>query len=214
MAAWSIYRQPRSARQRARAAHRDVAVPHGRQQRGQPAAPGRRTVLQQLERQVSSRDARLARGALRRVGPAAAARTQHGVLFHAARRCEGAREVARRSRCMVAEDGRPRRAREPEQGESVHHVAAATSYLPCRDALQGTPDARDAGEYRDVVFETAELLATWPFFDRKADRFVLGPPSSRRRKTSSRWKRSIPPSSSSTGVLALPPRRSGGCAWG
>ena len=27
-----------------------------------------------------------------------------------------------------------------------------------------------------MVFETAELLATWPFYDRKAERFVLGPP--------------------------------------
>ncbi len=26
------------------------------------------------------------------------------------------------------------------------------------------------------MFETAELLASWPFYDRKAERFVLGPP--------------------------------------
>jgi hypothetical protein len=31
-------------------------------------------------------------------------------------------------------------------------------------------------KYRELVFETAELLASWPFYDRKADRFVLGPP--------------------------------------
>ena len=41
-----LHRQPRSARQRARAAHRDVAVPHGHQQRGQRAAAGRGAVLQ------------------------------------------------------------------------------------------------------------------------------------------------------------------------
>ena len=26
------------------------------------------------------------------------------------------------------------------------------------------------------MFETAELLATWPFYDKKAERFILGPP--------------------------------------
>ncbi|HEU5136783.1 MAG TPA: hypothetical protein VFU13_16675 [Steroidobacteraceae bacterium] len=31
-------------------------------------------------------------------------------------------------------------------------------------------------KYRELVFETAELLASWPFYDRKAERFVLGPP--------------------------------------
>jgi hypothetical protein len=31
-------------------------------------------------------------------------------------------------------------------------------------------------KYRDLVFETAEMLATWPYFDRKAQRFILGPP--------------------------------------
>jgi hypothetical protein len=31
-------------------------------------------------------------------------------------------------------------------------------------------------KYRQLVFETAELLATWPYFDRKAQRFILGPP--------------------------------------
>jgi hypothetical protein len=31
-------------------------------------------------------------------------------------------------------------------------------------------------KYRDLVFETAELLVSWPFFDKKEERFVLGPP--------------------------------------
>ena len=71
----------------------------------------------------------------------------------------------------------PRRAREPEQGESVHHVAAAASYLPRRDHLQGAPDARDAGEIsRRWCSRPPSCSPRWPFFDRKADRFVLGPP--------------------------------------
>jgi hypothetical protein len=31
-------------------------------------------------------------------------------------------------------------------------------------------------KYRDLVFETAELLVSWPFLDKKEDRFILGPP--------------------------------------
>ena len=38
------------------------------------------------------------------------------------------------------------------------------------------PTRETLEKYRDVVFETAELLASWPFYDRKADRYVLGPP--------------------------------------
>lgn len=31
-------------------------------------------------------------------------------------------------------------------------------------------------KYRALVFETAEMLATWTYFDRKTQRFILGPP--------------------------------------
>jgi hypothetical protein len=31
-------------------------------------------------------------------------------------------------------------------------------------------------KYKNLVFETAELLATWPHYDKEAERFVLGPP--------------------------------------
>jgi hypothetical protein len=31
-------------------------------------------------------------------------------------------------------------------------------------------------KYKDLVFQTAELLASWPFYDRKEQRFILGPP--------------------------------------
>src|SRR4029078_7578131 len=30
--------------------------------------------------------------------------------------------------------------------------------------------------YKDLVFETAEMLASWPFYDRKQQRYLLGPP--------------------------------------
>jgi hypothetical protein len=38
------------------------------------------------------------------------------------------------------------------------------------------PTRETLEKYSQIVFETAELLASWPFHDRKADRFVLGPP--------------------------------------
>ncbi|HEV8444433.1 MAG TPA: hypothetical protein VGQ27_13180 [Steroidobacteraceae bacterium] len=30
--------------------------------------------------------------------------------------------------------------------------------------------------YKDIVFATADLLASWPFYDKKAQRYILGPP--------------------------------------
>jgi len=45
------------------------------------------------------------------------------------------------------------------------------------ETLYKTRPTRETLEkYREVVFATAEMLATWPFFDRKAQRFILGPP--------------------------------------
>ena len=38
------------------------------------------------------------------------------------------------------------------------------------------PTRETLEKYKSLVFETAELLATWPFYDKKADRFILGPP--------------------------------------
>jgi hypothetical protein len=38
------------------------------------------------------------------------------------------------------------------------------------------PTRETLEKYRDIVFETANLLASWPFYDRKAQRFILGPP--------------------------------------
>ncbi len=31
-------------------------------------------------------------------------------------------------------------------------------------------------KYKNLVFETAELLASWPHYDKEAERFILGPP--------------------------------------
>jgi hypothetical protein len=31
-------------------------------------------------------------------------------------------------------------------------------------------------KYKDLVFSTAELLVSWPFFDKKENRYILGPP--------------------------------------
>jgi hypothetical protein len=42
--------------------------------------------------------------------------------------------------------------------------------------FKAKPTRETLEKYRQIVFETAELLASWPFYDRKADRFVLGPP--------------------------------------
>ncbi len=31
-------------------------------------------------------------------------------------------------------------------------------------------------KYSELVFQTADLLASWPFYDKKAERYILGPP--------------------------------------
>jgi hypothetical protein len=54
-----------------------------------------------------------------------------------------------------------------QQPHPIYLAETIYKAKPTRETLE---------KYREVVFETAELLATWPFFDRKADRFVLGPP--------------------------------------
>jgi hypothetical protein len=54
-----------------------------------------------------------------------------------------------------------------QQPHPIYLAETIYKARPTRETLE---------KYRDVVFETAELLASWPFFDRKADRFVLGPP--------------------------------------
>jgi hypothetical protein len=54
-----------------------------------------------------------------------------------------------------------------QQPNPIYLAETIYKARPTRETLE---------KYRDVVFETAEMLATWPFFDRKTDRFVLGPP--------------------------------------
>jgi len=38
------------------------------------------------------------------------------------------------------------------------------------------PTRETLEKYKNLVFETAELLASWPYYDKKAERFILGPP--------------------------------------
>jgi len=54
-----------------------------------------------------------------------------------------------------------------QQPHPIYLAETIYKAKPTRETLE---------KYRDLVFETAELLASWPFFDRKAERFVLGPP--------------------------------------
>jgi hypothetical protein len=54
-----------------------------------------------------------------------------------------------------------------QQPHPIYLAETLYKAKPTRETLE---------KYRDIVFETAELLATWPFYDRKAERFILGPP--------------------------------------
>ena len=98
-----LVRQHRSALARAGAAHRAVAVPDGHPVRGPLPAAGKRAHVQQLGGQVPSRDALVARGAVRAVGPAAAARAEPRLLRRASCRRP---EPRRRARATPARAGR------------------------------------------------------------------------------------------------------------
>src|SRR5690349_4515224 len=54
-----------------------------------------------------------------------------------------------------------------QQPHPIYLAETLYKAKPTRETLE---------KYRDIVFETAELLATWPFYDKKAERFILGPP--------------------------------------
>ncbi len=54
-----------------------------------------------------------------------------------------------------------------QQPHPIYLAETIYKAKPTRETLE---------KYSAIVFETAEMLASWPFFDRKADRFVLGPP--------------------------------------
>ena len=54
-----------------------------------------------------------------------------------------------------------------QQPHPIYLAEVLYKAKPTRETLE---------KYREIVFETAELLASWPFYDRKAERFVLGPP--------------------------------------
>jgi hypothetical protein len=54
-----------------------------------------------------------------------------------------------------------------QQPHPIYLAEVLYKAKPTRETLE---------KYREIVFETAELLASWPFYDRKAQRFILGPP--------------------------------------
>jgi hypothetical protein len=54
-----------------------------------------------------------------------------------------------------------------QQPTPIYLSEALYKAKPTRETLE---------KYRDLVFETAELLASWPYYDRKARRYILGPP--------------------------------------
>ena len=68
-------------------------------------------------------------------------------------------KAQRRARRVVAQDGRARRAREPEHGQSLHHVAAAASYLPGRDCSTGR--SRRARRWRSTASWCSRPPSCW-----------------------------------------------------
>ena len=159
-------RQRRPALARTRAPHRAVAVPDGHPVRRPVPPAGNRADLQQLGGQVPPRDALVARGAVRAVGPPAAARAQPRLLRgHPAEGPRHRRAPGVRGRAL-AEDDEPDGRRVAVERRAVPRLAAAAP-----DLLRGAGAPRDAGRARrssgtaQVVFDTAEFMASFPAWD-------------------------------------------------
>ncbi|MEO8019840.1 MAG: hypothetical protein ABI769_18680 [Pseudomonadota bacterium] len=54
-----------------------------------------------------------------------------------------------------------------QQPQPIYLAETIYKAKPTRETLE---------KYRELVFQTAELLASWAFYDKETDRFVLGPP--------------------------------------
>ncbi len=54
-----------------------------------------------------------------------------------------------------------------QQPHPIYLAEALYNARPTRETLD---------KYKTLVFETAELLVSWPYFDKKVERFILGPP--------------------------------------
>jgi hypothetical protein len=54
-----------------------------------------------------------------------------------------------------------------QQPHPIYLAETIYKAKPTRETLE---------KYREIVFQTAELLASWAFYDKVTDRFVLGPP--------------------------------------
>ena len=126
--------------------------------------------VQQLVRQVPPRDALVARRALRAVEPAAAAGAQPRLLRRAS--CRGARDggqtqgyAGARWPKMTGPDGRE----SPSTDRAVPDLAAAAPDLLRRARVPArSRDRATLERYRDVVFETAEFMASYALLDAEA----------------------------------------------
>ena len=132
--------------------------------------------VQQLGRQVPPRDALVARGALRAVGPPAAARAEPRLLRRDPAEGAGHGRAPGLRRRALAEDDEPDGRRVAVERRAVPRLAAAAPDLLRRTRVPRAPDRATLERFRDVVFETAEFMASFPAWDAQARRYVLGPP--------------------------------------
>ena len=54
-------------------------------------------------------------------------------------------------------------------------MAAAPPDYICRTMFRARPDKQTLEKYSDIVFKTAEFMASYTVYDEKNDRYVLGP---------------------------------------
>ena len=206
----------RPALARAGAADRPLAVPDRDPVRGALAAAGDRPDLQQLVRASST--SRCTGGTRRtsRCGTAcrcssAASATTRAIL---PRRARTARRQGYAGRAL-AQDDRPRRARSRRRtwgrsSSGSSRTRSTTRSCVYRERRATAPRSRGTA---DVVFETAEFMASFAAWDEDASATCSGRRCSARRRSSPRTRRSTRRSSWPTGAGGSRRPSTGGSGW-
>ena len=88
----------------------------------------------------------------------------------------GSGQATRLPRRPLAENDGPQRGGLAVHGGAVSRLAAAASDLLRGVVLPGPSGLATLEKYRDVVFETANFMASYATWDEATKRFVLGPP--------------------------------------
>ena len=145
------------------------------QDAGRISAAGNRADLQHLGRQVSSGNALVARGALRVVGPAAAAGKSLGYYQNILPRAEGTAQKQGYAGARWPKMTSPSGAESPSPVGPFLVWQEPHPIFYAELCWREHHDRATLEKYRDIVFQTADFMASYATWDTNTNRYVLGP---------------------------------------